>query len=500
MDEYAKKLVHTNNKDMSNEELKRITRLVAYTKRFAELISLLPEAEDEFRNNPGIFLEKYGLSELNKDELAMCFLPENEYRLKEIAKLPIDEQLDIIPEGYFRYRQFLNNKILSMNYLTTKGMVPANEKMRKWRNRMLNRCYGDIGGLNKSFVHAPICYEMAVGCSVNCEFCALNAEKLQEIFRHTEENAKLFKEIIKIAHEVLGDAAGRGVMYFATDPLDNPDYEQFEDDYYNEFHMVPQITTAAPARNIERMKKLIKSLEKRGGAIHRFTILSVDIARQIFEEFKPEELLLVELLPQFKEAPAFAGYATAGRSGDLNESTKVTYEAASKSAPERYDAGTIVCIDGFCVNLPQKKITLFTPCKADKNYPKGISELPPVYFENAEDFREKLLWMIDEYMIQAVPKDECLKLYDYFELLDTKEYGVILFSQNGGEIVKLNKLPKKSVFKTVEMLQEGIYNIYDIVTAVTDETEEKSENVFWLINQLWNNGTIVDKFFFGGNK
>ena len=60
------------------------------------------------------------------------------------------------------------------------------------------------------------------------------------------------------AHAIVGDAAGRGLCYYATEPLDNPDYECFLVDFHAEFGRVPQTTTAAATRDIERTRRLLR--------------------------------------------------------------------------------------------------------------------------------------------------------------------------------------------------------------------------------------------------
>lgn len=482
MTEEQIKKVHMTQDKLGTKEIARITHIVALSKRFLELMSLLPEAEEEFLKDEKAFLDKYGLDELDPKDLDPYFIPGKQKEFEASLKNNPDKVLEIISENYFRYKQFVSNKVKIREALTDKILVPKNDKMRVWRERQINRCNGNLGGVNRSFVHAPICYEMADGCSMGCEFCGLAAGKLTKVFRYTEENAKLFREVLAVCNEVIGYPAGHGMLYFATEPMDNPDYEKFEDVFFKEFNTVPQITTAAPLRNIEKLKMLIERLPKRHGLVHRFTVLSLDIARKIFEEYTPDELLLVELIAQYKEAPSFVEYVSSGKNHTHSD--------------EYYDPGTIVCIDGFCVNFVTKKITLFTPCKSTNKHPRGISEMPPVYFEDATDFKNKLLELIDKYMVNDLSSEEVLKLYSYFELRNDDKHGEVLYSHNGGEMLLLSKLPKDISIPTIKLLNEGKWTKREIVKKVCQETGEKPEKIFWLINQFWKQGFIVDKMFF----
>ena len=483
--------------ELTIEEIENVNLLVSKVKRFVDLLAILPDAEREFRADKDAFLKKYNIEDLNKEELSFCFLQEYEKEREKLKSLSRDEYLDKVPEYLFRYNQFIANKLAFRNYLCGDGLAPDNAKLKKWRKRMINRCNGDLGGGNRAFVHAPVCFEMAVGCSVGCEFCGLNAGQLRAVYRHTEENAKLFKEVLTACKEIIGKACAAGMLYFASEPLDNPDYEEFENDFYEIFKMIPQITTATANRHVDKLKRLIRNTEVKQGFLHRFTILSEEMANTIFEQFTPRELLKVELLPQFEEAPTFGGFVKSGKNTETAVKTSVTYdELINAKGKIKYDTGSIVCIDGFCINMVEKKITLFTPCKSSEKYPKGISELEPVYFENGVDFKKKLEYLIDTYIRTEIPKDEQLKLYDYFDILDTKEYGKILFSEHGGQILQLDKFPHDYFMPILELLQDGKKTYAEIIDDICTRYNTAPENVIYLLNQLWNMGYIVDSVFF----
>lgn len=482
MNEYQKKLAMMTNDQMPKEELARINKLVADTKRFGELLVALPEAKDEFVKDPKGFLAKYKL-DVDPKEMEFIYFDEHDQEKIKILKAP--NCLDLMSESFFRYRQFIFNKLQVKDYLQQVGCAPKNERMNKWRERQKNRCEGDLGGVNGAFVHTVITYELATGCSVGCEFCGLGAKKLTKLFRATDENVKLFREVLKVCHEELGEAASKGVLYFATEPLDNPDYEIFEDAYYDEFKFIPQITTAVADRNIERTRALVNELKTKSGFIHRFTLRSLDMARKIFESFTPEELIQVEVIVQYPEAPGFMPYTVVG-----NASKDV-----DKKDIREGDPGTICCVDGFKVSFSDKTLTLFTPCHMSEKNPNGIAIVDTVSFEDAEDFRAKMLYLIDKYMVLELPSDEPLRLYNYFEKRDTDE-GECLVSVNGGETLYLDKLNKPYIKEIVELLLEGKYSRREIAKIVYKDTGINPEMVFYYLNEFWKKGFIVDTVFF----
>lgn len=522
MNDHQKKLAYMTREQMGEAEYRRIFELTGKVKRIADLMGCIPGATEEFEADTGAFLRANGLSDLDPDEMRLIFLSENSEYKERMMKS--DDVLDKMSEPMFRYAQFVGNKLAFRDFLRDKGCAPADKKVRVWRERNNKRCDSALGGVNISFIHAILTMELADGCSVGCDYCGLGAKRLRGLYRYTDENAVLFKGVLSVLHEVLGDAAGFGMMYFATEPLDNPDYEKFEADYYAEFHMIPQITTAVFDRDIERTRRLVHELDDKAGFIHRFSLRSLDMARTALREFTPEELVNVELITQYEEAPYFLPYTivgneigNAGKRTRTRDNAKIIDEAlaATLDAPvlkneikrlkglKHVDPGTICCVDGFRVNMCRRTINILTPCHQTEKYPNGISETPEVTFTDAEDFKEKLLWLIDEYMRDAVPSDEKLKLYDYLRLEDT-EHGKAIVSESSGYVLPIEKYDRKALNEgrgnlgvaMVLKLIEGKYKKDELVRLLMEETEAAPEQLYWLINQFWKQGLIVDSRFF----
>ena len=130
----------------------------------------------------------------------------------------------------------------------------------------------------------------------------------------------------------------------------------------------PRLPLAAAGRNIENTRRIIAHVLGQNKHIHRFSILSLDILKKIFAAFTPEELIYVELLPQFPEAPA-CHFAKTGRAREYSYQDKVTEE----------EAGTISCISGFVVNMAEQSLRLVTPCLSTAKEPTGERILAKAY-------------------------------------------------------------------------------------------------------------------------
>lgn len=499
--------------NITEEEIKRAYYITAQAKRAVDIFNLIPNAREKYLEDKEAFLTRWKIN-LSTSDVEFLMAPSDPDEKLRILK---ENDLDNMPESFFRYRQFLTNKIKARDFLIEKGNVPANETVRKWRERQIGRCKGALGGVNDAFVHALVTYELADGCSVGCEFCGLGAGRLKSLFRYTEENAKLFRDVLKAAHEVLGDVAGGGMMYFATEPLDNPDYEKFEQDYLKEFGIIPQITTAVADRDIERTRYFVHELYGGHGFIHRFSLRSAEMTEKVFDSFSAEELVSVELLPQFEEAPGFVHFTVVGKQienvakdekSDTGISSTLSIDECGlnddgipivslESLKEQIsDPGTICCIDGFRINFARKEVTVFTPCHMSREHPNGISEAATLKFTDGNDFKDKLLELIDSYMVVELPNDEPLKLYDYFRLAYDEKLGTILVSLNGGETLLLDKLPKPYSIPIVKLLLAGNCTKQEIVRIIMCKENVAPEKVFYLLSQLWKKGFIVDSKFF----
>lgn len=441
---------------------------VAYVKKMMEYSAMMPGFIERLQENTRKTLDEIGIP---LDEREVSFLPNTqtpEGNVQMHAAFP--------GTAAEKYADFMQQKVMSRDEIK-EMCVPENPYMKKWRNRQVNRCKIEIGAGSIGFVHTPLSFEMADGCSVGCEFCGLNAGKLKSVFRHTDENTALFRDILKISREVIGYAAGSGTMYFATEPLDNPDYELFLKDYREILEENPQITTARAMMHVDRLKNLLKDVNKDKGIIYRFSVLSLDMLNEIYEAFTPEELLLVELLPQFSEAPS-------------NHFTKVGKKGEEV---EEYES-TISCISGFVVNMARKDVRLTTPCTADKDHPTGEIILEKGTFTDAESYKELILGMIKRHMMNLISPKDKLKLaknvsYEVNEeesqlIIDIKKE--VKYIYNCGESIKLFKV-------LFDKLNEKEYTKRELVAELRKDENFNSftpESIHFTINRFWNGGYI----------
>lgn len=475
------KKAYMNNEQLG-EEVKIITNTVAWFKRTLEILYLIPGAWEEFCQSTEAFYVKYGIKDIDAEGIRQIY---DEKTAKSLASLNEEEQLKAISYQAFRYRQYSGNKILHRDKLLNTYNVPSNVTLKKWRERQIERSKGVCGRGYSANVHICVSYELTDGCSVGCPFCGVGAKKLQKVFTYNEENAELFRETIKVMHEIIGDAAGRGSMYLENEPLDNRDYEKFLEAFLDEFNVLPQITTAVATRDIDRMRSLLLQLNSlKSGTYYRFSVKSVEEAEEILNVFTPEELLRVELLPQYEDAPGFEGFAKAGR--ELERKTK---EAKERDfAEEKVIVPSICCVSGFVINFARKDVRFITDYPADERHPNGEIILSQKPFENAEDLKKIVESMINEHIVNSLPSDKVLKPYDYYEIEEDENNESAIVSYSGYR--RPINGPFKGFSEAVKLLFEGKHTKKEIAEILYKSRDIDITETYFCLRTLFLNGII----------
>ena len=453
-------------------------REVAEAKRALELWTMEPGFREAFLSAPEETLSAHGLS---VDALSVKILADHDTAVK-YQKTPPEE----LPSAVRRYRAFIQEKVTGRERMTKEYCVPKHAAFHAWRSRQINRCWAELGLRNRSLVHVPMTFELDLGCSVGCPFCGVMAGRLQKVCPHDEENAALWKGVLSFVKETIGDAAGHGTCYYATEPLDNPDYEKFTDDFFEVFGVVPQLTTAASMRKPERTRAYLFDALKKYRWIHRFSVLSLDVLHKIYETFTPEELLCVELLPQFTEAPQNM-FANAGRARE-NDALRV----------DDGDGSTISCVSGFIVNIAERSVRLITPCGADEAHPTGEYLVAKEFFSDLDGFKRVLVSFIDRYMSADFPKDRPLLLRPTISFDKTAEG--IAFCHTDKFRLKFqgtDELSPSLYQDVLEKLQEGGKTAYDVAEELMEESGAFPANVFFILEKFESAGLFLEPYEIG---
>jgi radical SAM family RiPP maturation amino acid epimerase len=308
------------------------------------------------------------------------------------------------PLSVLRYCAYVQEKAFYRR-LARKESEPSHPRMAAWRARQINRCHAELGADRQSaIIHAPAAFELSEGCTVGCWFCGVAAAEFGRTWPYTDKTAALWRETLATVRDLIGGCAGHGFLYWATDPLDNPDYERFMADFHSIAGRCPQTTTAQAQKDPERTRQLLRLSHSLGSTIDRFSIIALSSLHRVHEAFSPAELLRVECIPQNREAsPAY-------RKSNSGRARKFAHKRPGElNAPE--ESSTIACVSGFLFNMIDLSVQLVTPCAASDRWPLGYWVLDQGTFGSAAELRELLEKMIATRMRAALSPSDVVRLH-----------------------------------------------------------------------------------------
>lgn len=290
------------------------------------------------------------------------------------------------------WNEFIGSALQIRNELVGAGYSQGvNEEFDSWRARQIGRTFLDLGAVSASIVHPVVAIELSSGCSVGCSFCGLTAERFRGHATLSDAEVPAWKETILALKSFFGDALKTGFLYWATDPLDNPDYLKFLDLWIAHVDAVPQTTTAIPLRNLDMTRDVLQRWRHKRGIPNRFSILTTKMLCEVHSTFTAEELFGVELVMQNKGSQSTK--TLAGR-----PLMKIAAEGQPKKVAERMSAGTVACVSGFLINIKEKTVKLVSPTVASDEFPNGYIEFASERYENPGHLAQVLAALRKAYM------------------------------------------------------------------------------------------------------
>jgi len=448
-------------------------RDIGHTKRFIERWHADGEFRELLANDPYAAVQRYALE---RDPMEIRILWDREYQQS------VDPNIEL-PLSVRRYLAYQNEKAGSRKRYRRRA-TPSDERFASWRRRMIQRCVSHLGGYKADYVvHAPMCFELTKGCSVGCWFCSVAAPRLSDQFAYTEENAGLWRETLDVFKEIAGPAAGMGFCYWASDPLDNPDYEKYLLDFQEKLGEFPQTTTAQAQKHVDRVRDLLKLSESKGGFIERFSVLTLKQWNQIHEAFDPAELVYVECIPQNKEA-FDTTKSIAGRALDLHR------KRVAKQQEQRLDDDqtfTTACVSGFLVNMVERSVRLITPCHASDRWPLGYWTVAEGNFSDGASLRALLEQMMAEKMPTSVRHDMVVRLRRDFEVEHCDD-GFILTNRFWKHVTRGTPASRE----LGHLLRQGL-TAAEVALALDERCGLPLEQAFLLLNELFDRGLLDEE-------
>ena len=344
-------------------------------------------------------------------------------------------------------------------------------EIHAYLERTRNRCQMESHVLRaaQNFHYAPMVTELSRGCSLACDFCGLAAEKWTG---NAAYDGELWRAMLRASLELIGPAVGECLCYFATEPMDHPDYEKYILDQAEVSGSFPQTTTAAADRDPERTRRLMRLLGEdrlRDQDRLRFSVRSLGHFHRLVKIFSPEELVHVDLLPNNRES--VFPVSDSGRS--LNK--------AGTRLKLRY---SIACVAGLRVDLVDRSMSFIEPVLPSETFPCGFRILETAVFEGADSFREKMSALFARHAPARLPVDQPIRIHPEVRVL--KDDGQIRLAGDGVDF-RVKDDPRTA--QALDRLREGA--AAEALFREMRLSEKAAEEMSELMNSMFQQGYLV---------
>lgn len=374
--------------------------------------------------------------------------------------------------------RFIQSSISNRRQLTMAGYSGgSNPDYDVWRTRQMGRAFFDLGLSGAGIVHPPVAIELSSGCSVGCAFCGLTAEKFLGHASLAGHGREEWEDTISSLQDFFGDGLKTSFLYWATDPLDNPEYLDFLDIWHRRVGALPQTTTAIPLRDVAMTRAVLQRWNEHRGIPNRFSILTTRLLREVHASFTPEELFGVELVLQNKGATTRK--TLAGR-----PYIKV-HDAEAQASDQRpaadMSAGTIACVTGAIVNIRERTVKLVSPTVASERWPNGYVEFDRRAYENGQALKSVLHGMRERHMRSKLTGSVPIRFSS-----------AVKFSHQG-EAVRIQGLAasiENQNFAAVgDLIERSTPSPVDVLRTLTERGADPVA-VVGTIEHLWSSGAL----------
>ncbi|MFT6226460.1 MAG: radical SAM family RiPP maturation amino acid epimerase [Paracoccaceae bacterium] len=299
-----------------------------------------------------------------------------------------------------------------------------------WRARRIDAVRNELGSYGWDIDHPCHAVEMAVGCSVGCDFCAFDAPKLATVFDYTvPENRALVRGVALGMVQQLGWPSAHGMLYWSTEPADNPHYVELLQEWEDVTGGV--LCTATARAKEDWVKKLRDYYSRVPAPWPRISVLSRNIMRRLHRTFSPLELRDTTMLMQQGDAEFMRSKVPGGREKMLLTLVKSDdlRDIDIDNPPEVLDIpqGSIACVSGLLVNMVNKTMKLCSPCYTTLEYRYGYRVYDTISFDGPEDYGRALVELINRSMVSSPYPEMPIRWRDDLKYLE-REDGFTLLS------------------------------------------------------------------------
>jgi len=403
---------YTKNEVALIAQLKRLREIRIFDTRFETLLKSDPQnpyIKEKLSKSGITFATDDIIPLLNKEvsQAIVMFCRDTNLKLEDHPDL--ENELKKYPIALLWVKWLKETASITQKAKGVHTFVEKNPKFDTWRKRRIASAKSELGHFGNIIDHPIFAYELNKGCSVGCRFCAFSSQKLSAIFEYTEANRKFWREILQVGVDLFGKASKQGLCYYGTEPADNPNYLDFIKDFQEITKGITCTSTAAPLKNIEKFRELLKYYRNYNMPWPQVSILTESMAKKLHETFTPEELFeasLVDKTANTDELKAVSGKTLNWKRNKTDDIQKRVDDF------EFIPQASISCVTGFLVNMIDHSIQLISPCKASEKNPFGYRIFAEDSFTDAKDYRKKIERIIEKHMKDNVESDTILAFRD----------------------------------------------------------------------------------------
>jgi radical SAM family RiPP maturation amino acid epimerase len=302
--------------------------------------------------------------------------------------------------------------------------VPECPTFDAWRWRRILAARSELGYFGHVIDHPILAFELGDGCSVGCWFCAFSTQKLKRNLDY-ETEGDFFRDVARECVSLFGaDAAAMALLYYGTEPHDNPNYLDFIKDYKKITGYATCTSTAVPL-DAEWLRSLIHFYREEGQPWPRLSVLTKQMMYKIHDTYAPDELRDVELLMQMREHSREK--VSGGRI--LAEHKGMREREAGAYLDGVVPQGSIACVSGFLINMVRRDIRIVSPCYTSEKWKYGYRVFDQATFKDATDFPDVVRDLMARNMPTAPPRDAHARFRDDLVYKPTED-GFDLISPN----------------------------------------------------------------------
>ena len=359
-----------------------------------------------------------------------------------------------------------------------------------WRRRRVAAVRNELGAFGWGLDHPCHAVEMAVGCSVGCGFCAFDAGKLQTVFDLSRpENRELVRGVATGMLKTLGWPAMHGMLYWSTEPHDNPHYVRLLEFWRQ---LTGGILCTATARAGEDwVRELIGFYTTGPVQWPRISVLSRGIMRRLHKAFTPLEMRDTTLLMQQKDAEVFRGKVPGGRERMLRQLVEADdlRDADFENLPEGFEPpqGSIACISGVLVNMVNRTVKLISPCYTTMEYTYGYRTFDETTFDGPEGFEVALKRIIERSMVLRPYPEMPVRWRDDLKVVPQPD-GFTLLSPTTRRDFRRGELHRH----TAELIGCGDRTYEQVFDALSDNPRIGPMVAMSMLDSLFNKGYLCE--------